>query len=560
MTRGAAETEALIDELQTIYNDPRCSGDGSESAGAVNFQAYLLEGLVRWNEDRHAAAVVEHKKVHDYQLQCDVVAVATKLGVEPVVKPFIQHHTRASSLVWSTVLFYQHLGRPDEGEEEEEAVREVFEEEELEVEEAVDHTIPPPPAASDDDDDDASSSTIIRSSPPQLMEAPEAERHEESPRSEMVLDEPTRGADMDTNFRDPAGQGDLDRLMALVRHLVEFRKVDVLSNKQVVETIDLYNHLTDADKARLKYPARQRPFSVKRRYGTRAQSPSLSRLVEGMISLLTDLHLAEERTRGGRKDRWPGVLLNYERIRRLVLSNRELVRHTMIQLFEVNTQTLRQWFEKRGKWLNTSQLIMGTVGPRAPLTASDLPPPAPMPVQMPVQKQTPVETPSEGLLMPGTSQDRSGSLMKQTIMHQVLPKPVYLMHTSECFVLNLNNALEAFARMSQTASLPASVLQTAAHPAPVAAHPDAHARPTFAPTQEDPMIKEAFKRTRMRQRVKEEERKNQRRISFNICQVCHRPKTKETGHKGYKGYSHCPQSKETYHQFRVAIFLNLKIF
>ncbi|GFR63751.1 hypothetical protein ElyMa_003613400 [Elysia marginata] len=61
-------------------------------------------------------------------------------------------------------------------------------------------------------------------------------------------------------------------------------------------------------------------------YDSRAQSPSLSRLVEGMTSLLTDLHLAEERTRGGRKDRWPGVLLDYERIRRLVLSNRELVR------------------------------------------------------------------------------------------------------------------------------------------------------------------------------------------------------------------------------------------
>ncbi|GFS01684.1 hypothetical protein ElyMa_001104000, partial [Elysia marginata] len=253
----------------------------SESAGAVNFQAYLLEGLVRWNEDRHAAAVVEHKKVHDYQLQCDVVAVATKLGVEPVVKPI--HPTPYT----------------DEGEEEEEAVPEVFEEEELEVEEAVDHTIPPPPAASDDDDDDASSSTIIRISPPQLMEAPEAERHEESPRSEMVLDEPTRCAD-------------------IVRIL---RPFSLLLTKVQVYTMLIF---------------------MFRGYGSRAQSPSLSRLVEGMISLLTDLHLAEERTRGGRKDRWSGVLLNYERIRRLVLSNRELVRHTMIQLFEVNTQNLRQ--------------------------------------------------------------------------------------------------------------------------------------------------------------------------------------------------------------------------
>ncbi|GFR59669.1 hypothetical protein ElyMa_003513600, partial [Elysia marginata] len=116
--RGAVSLESFHLHLNSFIP--------GESAGAVNFQAYLLEGLVRWNEDRHTAAVVE------YQLQCDVVTVATKLGVKPVVKP-THPAPYTGELIGVEYLFHQHLGRPDEGEEEEEeAVHEVFEEKELE--------------------------------------------------------------------------------------------------------------------------------------------------------------------------------------------------------------------------------------------------------------------------------------------------------------------------------------------------------------------------------------------------------------------------------------------
>ncbi|GFR92968.1 hypothetical protein ElyMa_000880900 [Elysia marginata] len=240
-----------------------------ESAGAVNFQAYLLEGLVRWNEDRHAAAVGKRIMLRDYKMQCDAVTAATKLGVEPVVKPF-HPAPYTGELIGAEYLFSQ-TGEPLSHPDEEEAVPEEEEELEVEAEEAVNFTIPPPPGASPAASSVASpesASTIICSSLPHLMEeAPETERQEEPPRPQMVLDGPTSGADMvrpfslllpkvqvytrlifmslftilksevfaflsqqDTVFRHSAGQGGLGRLMALARHLVEFRKVDALSN------------------------------------------------------------------------------------------------------------------------------------------------------------------------------------------------------------------------------------------------------------------------------------------------------------------------------------------
>ncbi|GFR92033.1 hypothetical protein ElyMa_000858500 [Elysia marginata] len=370
-TRGTVSLESFHLHLNRFIQ--------GEITRAVNFQAYLLEGLVRWNEDRHPTVVGKRIMLLDYKMQCDAVTAATKLGVEPVVKPF-HPASYMGEFISVEYLFSQTgkpLGHPDE--KEEEAVPEELEEEEelaVEVEEAVDFTIPPPPGASPAASpvvfpaaspltSPESASTIICRPPHLMEEAPEAEQQEEPSQPGMVLDEPTSDGDMDTNFRNPAGQGDLDRLMALARHLVEFKNVDILSNKQVAETIDLYNNLAEVDKARIKYPARQKTslskgrfahsksdtisgvLSVKRGFfggdSSSAQWPSLSRLVENMISLLLEYHPAGERTRGGQKDRWQGVLLDYMRIRRLVLSNRELVQHAMIQLFEVNTRTLRQW-------------------------------------------------------------------------------------------------------------------------------------------------------------------------------------------------------------------------
>ncbi|KAK3741512.1 hypothetical protein RRG08_018130 [Elysia crispata] len=138
-TRGAAETEALLDELLTAFMGDlgretlgvplfdearlkhtwtqqrahagrqqveggvrlpvyRCARGSTslesfylhlnrfipgESAGSVNFQAYLLEGIARWNADRHAAAVGDGEmSCYNRKLQSAVVGVTTSVGAK----------------------------------------------------------------------------------------------------------------------------------------------------------------------------------------------------------------------------------------------------------------------------------------------------------------------------------------------------------------------------------------------------------------------------------------------------------------------------------------------
>ena len=71
----------------------------------------------------------------------------------------------------------------------------------------------------------------------------------------------------------------------------------------------------------------------------------------------------------------------------------------------------------------------------------------------------------------------------------------------------------------------------------------------FTPPDVPPELAEAAVRTKKRQRVKEEERVYKKRKTQNVCRQCGYPKLKETGHKGFKGYSHCPLSVETYDDF-----------
>ena len=55
----------------------------SESAGSVNFQTYLLEGIARWNADRHAEAVGDKEmSCYNQKLQSAVVRVTTSVGAK----------------------------------------------------------------------------------------------------------------------------------------------------------------------------------------------------------------------------------------------------------------------------------------------------------------------------------------------------------------------------------------------------------------------------------------------------------------------------------------------
>lgn len=83
--------------------------------------------------------------------------------------------------------------------------------------------------------------------------------------------------------------------------------------------------------------------------GGPAQWPDASRLVEAICVRLCELHPSptkstKSKTGRVREQRWSTILAKYSHLRELVLSNRQLLDNTTLQLFELNQRTLTQWF------------------------------------------------------------------------------------------------------------------------------------------------------------------------------------------------------------------------
>ena len=158
---------------------------------------------------------------------------------------------------------------------------------------------------------------------------------------------------------------------------------------------------------------------------------------------------------------------------------------------------------------------------------------------------------SEEALQPaGKRDDRSGTAVQiqtQEIANVETPAqpPIYV-HSGEVH----------FSRQ-MIADMLVSCIRSAIqnHPVPsTQGIPDGHTTAQTAHTSGSPLLdphtmQEAVARTKKRQRVKEEERVYKRVKKFNTCRSCGQPKLKETGHRGFKGYSFCPKSGQTYEAF-----------
>ncbi|KAG9328549.1 hypothetical protein JZ751_013038 [Albula glossodonta] len=77
------------------------------------------------------------------------------------------------------------------------------------------------------------------------------------------------------------------------------------------------------------------------------------------------LHQWEEDPRGHRS-RWTRVIHAYKQIRECILSNAHVMTETTIQLPEVNTATLAQWYSKRTRSQETDVLQQAICTPEAP--------------------------------------------------------------------------------------------------------------------------------------------------------------------------------------------------
>ena len=108
--------------------------------------------------------------------------------------------------------------------------------------------------------------------------------------------------------------------------------------------------------------------------GNPAQWPDRNRYVELLFIDLCRLFPADEREHGSRTSRWALILAAYSRIRDCVLSHFRVLDETSIQLYEVNTPTLTQWYNHREKSKKTIALNLDVSAPPDLVAESQLPP------------------------------------------------------------------------------------------------------------------------------------------------------------------------------------------
>ncbi|XP_030216065.1 uncharacterized protein LOC115546731 [Gadus morhua] len=373
-----------------------------ESANPWHFQAFLLEGLVRWNEDRAASAAQEGRpllRTYSGPLQHSLDQLSQRVLGSSLVRDYTKPREYTGELIGIEYLYSQ-TGRvlqdvsldpdvPDAGppptEEDDELAEGRHELEDLTLHVPGEFTAP---------------RTDPRSGQPADAPAPEPSRPtdppEPAPRSPgRSSPEPQQTAE---DYRGPDDQPGYLAVVRLATALVGLRHEQALSEGRVDELIGLYEALSPFDRARVVYPPRYtdgaarggrfmaakpgrtsipgveslRRCLVGQTSGP-ASSPSTSRLVEAVCVQLCNLYPTGTRVQGGaRGTRWDSALLRYRHIRELVLGHQRLMARAPVQLFELNARTLSLWFTRTQREKERAVLTPGVAadGGRPPAAAA----------------------------------------------------------------------------------------------------------------------------------------------------------------------------------------------
>ena len=104
--------------------------------------------------------------------------------------------------------------------------------------------------------------------------------------------------------------------------------------------------------------------------GNPAQWPDRNRYLEGIFKRLCEIHRGPKRIEGRTITRWNLIISNHTSIHNCVLSNFRVITDTKLQLHQVNTTTLTQWFHFLEKAQETL-VLQQTDRPESSLTADD---------------------------------------------------------------------------------------------------------------------------------------------------------------------------------------------
>ncbi|KAK7157004.1 hypothetical protein R3I94_006915 [Phoxinus phoxinus] len=371
-----------------------------ESANPWHFQAFLLEGLTRWNADRAASAAQEGRPLlrsYNGPLLHSLDQLSQRVLGTSVVKDYTQPREYTGELIGIEYLYSQ-TGRvlqdvsldpdiPDAGGD----ITPLVEEDELadgqqEVEDLTLHMPGEFPAPQTDP----------RSGQPADAPAPEPSRPTSAPEPaphspDRSSPEPQQAAE---DYRGPDDQPGYLAVVRLATALVGLRHDPALSEGRVDELIGLYEALSPHDRARVVYPPRYRDRPAQGRFMAAkpsrttipgveslrrclvgqtsgpASSPSASRLVEAVCTQLCRLIPSGARLHGARRSRWESILLRYQHIRDLVLGHQRLMARAPIQLYELNCRTLSLWFTRTQRDKERTVLASGVAAEGRPPAAA----------------------------------------------------------------------------------------------------------------------------------------------------------------------------------------------
>nr|XP_055076380.1 uncharacterized protein LOC129455637 [Misgurnus anguillicaudatus] len=363
------------------------------SASDAHFQAYLLEGLMRWNDDRMEDAIKGASSIRTYGSA--MKEAVDKLSRTVFGKPWDERYRPPGAYTGELLgmeYLYSQTGKTltpvlQNPEEEDRLVEEVDDQDLQDegFEEEIMEDITVPVLYEDDlcrDLENSPSSLPLHQSPasmadvslaePSTSSSPGGEQQHLAPALSVLSQSSDTGSSISDEAQGavigPDGIAGWDKVQDLAGYLVGLREAPYLTDQQVTEAIQLWTALLDFDKQRVNYQPRHQPQLTHGRY----KAPKRSGVTPGVESV---------KRRQTKKDgvctpRWSKVLSDYHHIRELVLNNPTLMDETTIQLFEINHRTLTQWFRK---WKNRQE--MGVLGqgltPSNPIAVADthLPPP-----------------------------------------------------------------------------------------------------------------------------------------------------------------------------------------
>ncbi|MGH0120698.1 UNVERIFIED_CONTAM: hypothetical protein FKN15_031627 [Acipenser sinensis] len=530
------------------------------SASAMHFQAYLLEGLVRWNEDRATAAVEGPRQIlHSYSgsLQHALNRLSQKLLGCSLVEDFTKPGEYTGELIGVEYLYSQtgsvlqavdlDPDAPDEAADEDLDVEdEGFEDDEVEdptipglvhllaVPSAPQVSVVPVLSAVRSGQVDVSWPSFPQkrqrqASPQTSPQTSPRTSPQASPRALAPAGSPVR--DPEESYG-PDGAPGYQHIQRLASSLVSLRGLACLTEQKVDELIQLWSLLPEGDKQCLTYPARHQDRLIQGRFkATKATSsvtpgmdslkrcllgqgsgpaqwPQTSRLVEAICIQLCHLHPSPTKSKGVRTSRWAAILSDYSKVRELVLGSPRLMEKTTLQLFELNQHTLSQWHNKRQKGQEQAVLQQGVAPPSASVVD-----PEPQPQLRPLLQ--------EGM----------------TYGHQ-----------RHVFTCPPNTADQAKQQKRPGATAQTAVLDHSATPAP---HPTSSLSTSSAAGAAAAAPPPVPRTTswRHKKRAEEEEggsntgkRKYERKRAENLCSLCGQPKRKEFGHSRFGNVAFCSAS------------------